>query len=85
MSRTMILFSQLPTRSMPATSHSLPASSEVPPCYLIYAFTLSAYNLFMSQDNSAPEISVAMITMNEEAAVALVIEQIKKVAPEAEY
>jgi len=32
----------------------------------------------------APEISVAMITMNEEAAVALVIEQIKKVVPEAE-
>jgi len=38
----------------------------------------------MSNLNPTPEISVVMITMNEEGAVALVIEQIKKVVPEAE-
>jgi glycosyltransferase involved in cell wall biosynthesis len=38
----------------------------------------------MSNSNSSPEVSVAMITMNEAAAVALVIEQIRKVVPEAE-
>jgi len=38
----------------------------------------------MSNLNPVPEISVAMITMNEEGAVALVIEQIKKVVPDAE-
>jgi len=38
----------------------------------------------MSNLTSAPEVSVAMITMNEAAAVALVIEQIRKVVPDAE-
>jgi glycosyltransferase involved in cell wall biosynthesis len=38
----------------------------------------------MPNPNPTSEISVAMITMNEEAAVALVIEQIRKVVPEAE-
>jgi len=38
----------------------------------------------MSQLNPVPEVSVAMITMNEEGAVALVIEQIRKSVPLAE-
>ena len=38
----------------------------------------------MSNLNTSPEVTVAMITMNEEGAVATVIEQIRKVAPEAE-
>jgi len=38
----------------------------------------------MSNVNSGPETSVVMITMNEEGAVALVIEQIRKFSPQAE-
>jgi len=38
----------------------------------------------MPELHPSPEVSVAMITMNEEGAVAVVIEQIRKVAPEAE-
>jgi glycosyltransferase involved in cell wall biosynthesis len=38
----------------------------------------------MSNPNPVPEVSVVMITMNEEAAVGLVIEQIRQVVPEAE-
>jgi glycosyltransferase involved in cell wall biosynthesis len=38
----------------------------------------------MSNLNPAPDISVAMITMNEEGAVALVIGEIRKVVPGAE-
>jgi len=38
----------------------------------------------MPNSNSIPEISVVMITMNEEGAVALVVEEIKKFSPEAE-
>ncbi len=38
----------------------------------------------MSDLNPSPELSVVMITMNEEGAVALVIKQIRAVAPGAE-